>query len=227
MSLILEALRRSERERQRQQADAAAGVLRMAPPPDPAARRRRGLWSVLALSALAAAIGFFRPNDREAPVVAVATAPASDIAGPPPSAVSASAPALKVPAVDAVAPNQASAPATPVVPATAERALTDALGPAPAPAMAAPAAPPPAADADTGARPVRVADLPPAERTALPPLRVTLFAYADDPARRVLWVDGRRVQDGDTLAPGLVLKQIRRDGAELDWQGRALWLERP
>ena len=73
----------------------------------------------------------------------------------------------------------------------------------------------------------RITDLMPAERGRLPPMRVTMFVYAEDQARRVLWIDGRRVQEGDTLAPGLVLTRIDRDGAELDWEGSPLWLSRP
>jgi len=40
-------------------------------------------------------------------------------------------------------------------------------------------------------------------------------------------IDGRRRSEGDRLGEGLVLEQIRRDGAVLNLQGRRFLLPRP
>ena len=71
-----------------------------------------------------------------------------------------------------------------------------------------------------------LARLDPALRAGLPPLRVSLHAYAADPARRFAIIDGQRRREGDLLAPGLHLREIQRDGLALDWRGRTLWVPR-
>ena len=73
---------------------------------------------------------------------------------------------------------------------------------------------------------MEVAMLSPSERSALPPLRISMHVFHEDPSRRFAIVDTQRLREGDVLAPGLRLRSIERDGLELDWQGRALWLPR-
>lgn len=73
----------------------------------------------------------------------------------------------------------------------------------------------------------RLADLPAAERNALPALKLSMHVYADDPAQRFVILDGRRQAEGAALADGVVLAEIRRDGLVLDAHGRRLLLPRP
>ncbi len=68
--------------------------------------------------------------------------------------------------------------------------------------------------------------LSPNERSALPPLRISMHVFHEEPLRRFAIVDGQRLREGDVLAPGLRLETIERDGLQLEWQGRTLWLPR-
>ena len=90
--------------------------------------------------------------------------------------------------------------------------------------------PPAPAPVDAGFGP-RDGDLPwsevaPAAGDALPPLRVSMHVYADDPARRFAIVDGQRRREGDLLQPAMPLLEIRRDGLRIGWQGRVVWVPR-
>jgi general secretion pathway protein B len=56
-------------------------------------------------------------------------------------------------------------------------------------------------------------------RKDLPEMSVTMHVYADDPAERFIVIKGERHVEGDTIADGVTLKQIRPDGMELDFKG--------
>ncbi|MFN3965700.1 general secretion pathway protein GspB [Silanimonas lenta] len=60
----------------------------------------------------------------------------------------------------------------------------------------------------------------------LPPLRLSMHVYAEDPARRFAILDGVRVREGESLEGGLQVLEIRRDGLRLAWNGRVLWVPR-
>ncbi|MEW6585204.1 MAG: general secretion pathway protein GspB [Nitrospirota bacterium] len=53
-----------------------------------------------------------------------------------------------------------------------------------------------------------VAELPEAIRKSLPPLSLTIAFYSDDPASRVARIDGQTVREGEYLASGLLLESI-------------------
>ena len=73
----------------------------------------------------------------------------------------------------------------------------------------------------------RLADLSAAERNALPPLKITMHVFADDPAQRFVILDGRRHAEGATPVDGVVIREIRRDGLVLSLRGRDVLLPRP
>ncbi|MCZ8115226.1 general secretion pathway protein GspB [Silanimonas sp.] len=232
MSLILEALRRSEAERRRAAPPSLLGDT--APPrPPQASPWPMALGGLLLGGLLAAAAAWWWGVGRGAPV---AEAPPTVVtAAPSPPAYD--VPIEPVPAA-AYAPPPSPAPITP-----APRPAPEAAPPSPAPEIQplVPAAPvaettitapiePEAVTsptADTGLGP-RDGDLRWSEGVgdALPPLRVSMHVYADDPARRFAIVDGQRRREGETLQPGLTLLEIRRDGLRLGWQGRVLWIPR-
>lgn len=203
MSLILDALRRSEAERRRGQ------VPTLLDGSSSPRARIRSLWPVALgglLGGLLLAGGlawWLRPLPMpvtmalpQAPVASEPTAPLVLAAAPAPAAPPRSAAAAGATAI-----------ATPKPIAAA--ALPSASG---APGSAVDDLP--------------ISDLPPSQRAALPPLRLSMHVYAEDPAQRFVIIDGQRLRQGDALADGLHLLEVRREGLRLRWQDRVLWLPR-
>jgi general secretion pathway protein B len=56
-------------------------------------------------------------------------------------------------------------------------------------------------------------ELPQSVRDSLPKFRISVIVYADDPADRFVLVNGRRLREQDELQSGVVLDEIRREGA--------------
>jgi hypothetical protein len=81
------------------------------------------------------------------------------------------------------------------------------------PAPAAPAAPSPSASV---ARPAGQPD-----STAL---RVEALIYAETPAERMVFINGRRYREGESIDGRLRIEEIREDGVELSDQGRRFTL---
>jgi hypothetical protein len=59
----------------------------------------------------------------------------------------------------------------------------------------------------------------------LPPLTLELLAYADDPAKQFVFIDGARYATGDRLPGGARVIAINARGAVLLVNGRQLQLE--
>lgn len=166
------------------------------------------LWPLLAVAALAGAAWY-------------AWAPA----GPGPTPVAAESP--PTPSVKELA--QPAAPTALAPPATKPVLPKPAPAPAPAPAPVAVPAPTPAPRAAVapaiqrarapGALP-DVAELPEDLRRALPPIRVATMIDSRDPSQRVLIVNGRAYDAGQSLEPGLVLKEIHTDHAVFEFRGQ-------
>ena len=70
----------------------------------------------------------------------------------------------------------------------------------------------------------RVNDLNPTARAALPPLKISGTTYAENPALRMLIVDGQVLQEGQDIAPGLKLESIGPRSAVIVHQGQRLHL---
>jgi len=225
--MILEALRRSEAERRR--ARQGADEVRWSAAP---ARERR--WGRLWLKVLAAAL-----------LLAMLAALAvlwEQRAGTLPDRTDA-APRAAVPRALPVAASDAGALGRELEPAPVDAAQdaqdapvqprpaqAPAEAPAPAPA-AAPRLPPPAQidappPSDPAPRPeaTRLTALPGSARAALPPLRLSMHVFAEDPAQRFAIIDGARRREGDLLAAGLQVESITREGVRLSWQGQLLEL---
>ncbi len=99
-------------------------------------------------------------------------------------------------------------------PAPAPAPLTKAVPtPAPAPAPTASAA------TSVDARLYTLSELPEDVRAGLPALTVGGAMYSQTPANRMLIINGQVFREGDTLAPGLVLEQIKLKSAVLKVKG--------
>jgi hypothetical protein len=55
--------------------------------------------------------------------------------------------------------------------------------------------------------------LPQGIRDDLPPIKITVLVYAERPGDRFLLTNGQRLVEKDQLDGGLVLDEIRKDGA--------------
>lgn len=93
------------------------------------------------------------------------------------------------------------------------------------PVAAGPAPAAPIALADAASDPVRPwASLPDATRAAMPPLAWSGVVYADRADQRLVVVNGQVAREGEQLATGLQLLQIRPKSVVLRWQGQRIEL---
>jgi general secretion pathway protein B len=221
MSLILEALRKSEAERRRGEMPDLRAEL---PPPAAASRaplRRVLPWIAVALSAGIALLFGLRPLSRDAtpaaPTKAVAMtmpapAPAESVRLQPRVAIAQPPPAPRIAEREPPKPQSAPPAATTIPDSPPE--------PASPPASAAEVAPPsvPAADTETAVN-AMPADL----RKALPPLQLSMHMWDPDPAKRFVILDGERHVEGDSVGP-MQIRRIDASGVLFDWQGRLVRL---
>jgi general secretion pathway protein B len=214
MSFILDALKKSESERQRQAGPALMEV-RIAPP-----RHRLPLWAMLVGALLLlnivvlAAVLVFR--ERSLPVAAPATAAAVT-----PLPVPATVPAATASAIPPLP--AAPAPALQVPPETA------------APLSTNPADYVPALPAGTVRLPTREtpedATLPTrddmvAAGQQLPEVRLSLHVFDSTPANRYVLINSSRLREGDSMPDGLKLERITESGVVLAWRGQRFRLQR-
>ena len=230
MSYILDALRRADAERERGAVPglhAQAGTAAAAAVADASAFGATALrWGLgaAALTALALLgwLALHRP-DTAAPVVVAVAVPAAATPATAPAALPAP---LAAPAAAPLLP--APRPASPLAAPPRPAALARAAAPPPT-ALAAPAAraavPAAAAAVDIAApapadaRIPDLKDLPDALRRELPALAIGGASYSENPANRMLIVNGQVFHEGDRIAPDHVLEQIRLKSAVLRFRG--------
>ena len=224
MSFILDALKKSEAERQRQ-AGPALLEMRIVRP-----ARRLPPWAIVVGVALIGCVGvlaWVALRRTAAPASVAAAAPPTAAAPTPGSASTADA-----------AGQQGSGPATTILPAVAaptpgaapfanvgtEPQNTAAAGddnPADvAPAESAPSGTSPSHSGTAGLR--NYAEL----GGKLPELRLDLHVYAAKPADRYAFINMRKVREGDVTSEGVEVKEITPDGVVLEYQGTEFLLGR-
>jgi len=236
MSLILDALKRAERERQ---TDAIPAPGEVAVPVAGRSRPRRR-WRLLAAAvalAAVAALGWkaWRGKPvRETPQPAVAQ-PAQPVIVARPAPPPAPAPAV-VPGTEAVASlddltNEPILEAVPVPLAPAPAAaVTPTPVPAPVPAKPETQAPEPAASAAPAPAEIPPAliqpaplrkfrEMPPDYRADFPALKIEIHVYEKAPQRRFVMVNGRRYREGERLSEGPAIIEIVPQGIVLEYRG--------
>ena len=219
MSLILEALKKSEAERQRQSGPTLLEV-RIAKP-----QRRYPIWAVvvgllLAVNMILLLVFMLRRPSAPNPDTARALPPATT-APMPPAVLAAPAVPVKAPA----APAQAGPNAADNAPTLSDG--TDASGEAPNPADEQPAIP-----KTSGSVKIQRDDsagyssLPSFSEVSanMPDLRLDLHVYAEQPRDRYALINMQTVHEGDTLSEGARVLAITRDGVALDYRGQQFML---
>jgi general secretion pathway protein B len=215
MSLILEALRKSEAERRR----GATPDLHTELPTSPVLARSTVpgwvLWMLAAAAAIALLLWGARAWWAPSPTpVATAAKPASTpMPALPPVPRFSPPPAVAAPSPPVAAAAQPMSKATPPPAPPTELVPPPALQRAPLPTPIT--ATPPPDDA------LSLSDLTPDERKALPPLKLSMHLWNDDPSRRFVILDGNRLREGDRDGDA-VITAITSDGVLLDWNGRRI-----
>lgn len=257
MSFILDALKKSESDRQRQASPALFEVKVAAP------RRRFPLWAValgalLVINVVVLSWVLLRRQDAPPPVTTAATA------APLPSAATISPTAPATPAMNAngmqptvMVPTTVYVPAQMEMPANSTPNVT-VVQAAPQAGVTGPASTPPLADEprleshepavppDYDARDYRRAITPQqagaiaaarrngelpsrddvvAQGTQVPDLRLDLHVYDPNPANRFVFINMRKLREGETLPEGARVEQITATGVELSYHGKRFTLD--
>lgn len=231
MSFILDALRKSEAARRRSEAPDLFAAMPATPEPV-RARPNWPLWLLGAVAAcsLIAVLWLLAQRAPEAPPASPTVDASAETAPTDEAGIIVPAPESMAEPVAVPTPPQARPSADPPPAATA------ATSPSPAtpPPMPLPAPPrePPAPPPDVAVAPivppagsvVTLADLDPATRKLLPPLKLSMHLWNETAAQRFVILDGQRLREGDLLGE-LVIERITRDGAVLAWRGGQLRIE--
>jgi general secretion pathway protein B len=235
VSFILDALKKSETDRQRQTSPALFEVKVAAP------RRRLPVWALALAGLLVVNVGvlaWILMRQPAAPNASAATSPAASVAAPPTSPtdpgrmVTLTMPADSGSTVT-VSPNHpdAGVVAPSAAPPLAEEPLL-AGGEAPvppnydandyAPAVTVTQANE-AAARRAGVLPSRDEVL--AQGAQLPELRLDLLVYAVKPANRFVFINMRKLREGESLPDGVLVETITPTGAQLSFHGKRFILE--
>lgn len=247
MSYILDALKRADTERERERGNVPglhsqnlpSGSIQRDRRRQPPKLARVVAWAGLLVLAVVAAWAFWPGAERQQDL-ASSTVSATEPVQPPAAQAPAKAPSA--PTAAASEPLTATAPELPILapppppppppPARAERPraggtadapAASASGPATAPATPAPAATAPSGGSVAAPQPAaavrRFAELSPELRAQLPQVNVSGSTYSSNPKLRTLIANGKVIQEGDEIAPGLQVETIGQRSAVLNFKG--------
>ncbi len=74
--------------------------------------------------------------------------------------------------------------------------------------------------------PITYWQLPDAIRADVPEIKYSVLVYDKDPAERFILINGERFREGDIYQPGLVVKEVRRDGVIFSYRLYQFLVER-
>jgi general secretion pathway protein B len=237
MSFILDALKKSETDRQRQASPALFEVKVAAP------RRKFPLWAVglavlLGVNMLALAWVLMRKPDAPAQTAAATPPPAAQVAVPGNQPGMVTVPATVTIPTTVQIPASA-APAITVgeasqVPPLAEEPLLEGSEPAVPPDYDARDYRPAITAEQAGAiaRARRNGELPTRDEvlaggSQIPDLRLDLHVYDANPANRFVFINMRKLKEGESLPEGVRVDQITPQGAEMSFRGKRFMLSGP
>ena len=220
MSFILDALKKSELDRQRQTVPGLMDT-RIAQP-------RRGLpvWAIVVCALLGLnLLVFVYLLTRSAKPAAPNAAATPALSAKAPAAASAPSAADHFSPLD---PAPEYAPEIPVAAADSAATLKPPIGRTTPSAIAGASAPhashppePLLTDADTDSQEVlpTINELSLSGPQALPELHLDVHVYATKPAERFVYINMRKYHEGSTLQEGPTVEHIRRDGVVLSFGG--------
>ncbi len=249
MSFILDALKKSENERQRQSSPALFEVKVAAP------RRKFPLWAAglaLLLGVNMLVLVWVVLRHPEAPATqSAATQPQAPAASPAPAIASTAPPGMVTVPATVTLPTTVNIPisAAPSVNVGAAPAGPGVVGPSSTPPLAeepqlqkqAPSIPPDydARDYRPAITPAQASAIAAARRNGelpsrdeylsqggqLPDLRLDLHSYAPNPSLRFVFINMRKLREGESLPEGVRVEQITPTGVELSYHGKRFTLD--
>lgn len=216
MSLILEALRKSEADRRR--GETPNVHVELSPSPMPR-RSHLPAWAWWTIAAVMGAAGWWFLHARTSQLSPETVIPAAST----PAAFHDETEMDPLPPVKhlSLQPMRAATPA-PVAMASRITAVSSVRQDS-IPVIATPAPIPILASSPAERDLLRLSDLSIQERKGLPPLKLTMHMWNDDPAQRFVILDGNRLHEGDRVGDATITT-IMTDGVLLDWNGRRLKL---
>jgi general secretion pathway protein B len=206
MSYILDALRKSDQQRQHGKAPTLLSAQNV-PSLTDNQRQRFNTWIAAALIGLGILIGWLRPWQSQ-----TTTAPVTRHDQPAPAAVPQAPSPAPLAQIPAPLPKNVSATPTPEKPAPKHLSSSP-------PDTAAQSSETSAATATQEQRIVRKDELPPAVRQNLPDIAIAFHQYSNTPGERRVMINNIVLRQGDWVAPGLRLEQITAQGVVLSSQG--------
>lgn len=239
MSFILDALKKSENERQRHQGPSLVDV------PARRTQSERPLWvfalaGLLILNLVVFLIVLLRKNDAPTTHEPVQSAPA--VATPAPAPPAAAAPVTPpaspiVPAqpqptrgdptvrslAEEAGVEEVEEPGVPAEPDVADAANVPAgpriVSPITGPSSTPVRSPPTSAEHHPDEILPTINDLTANGNAQFPPVHLDIHVYATRPADRFVFINMKKYREGESTAEGLYVEQIRRDGVVLNHQG--------
>lgn len=235
MSFILDALRKSDQQRQRSATPTLTTAQTTAAPP----RQPALLWYGLMAAALVGAgilIGWMHQAPSEPVAMTIPPGPGKPVEtrGPAFTAAPLAAapetfrkPEPPAPQREATTPLPAATPPS----LTAVKPPTAVTPPLPGPAVVAttaketaaprPAEPanPVAGDAQRESSVMLLSELPPAIQQEIPKLSILAHSYSSKPKARFVFINDRMVREEEYPVPGLRLEQITPDGMVFSYRG--------
>jgi general secretion pathway protein B len=228
MSYILEALRRSQAERERGRVPGLDAQLATAQGASKTPRTRvpvmwlgagLGVGLMAAVAAAAWRLGSPAPAPAPAPAVAVLAQPPQGLAaGPGPGAA-------VVPAAAETAPVAVPSPSLPVVVSAPVLVPPKVSAPVAAPVTPATPRTPAAGPAGGEPRAIPLAELTAEQRRDMPPMAIGGSIWSENAASRFVMVNGQVVHEGEPAGAGVTVERIGQKATVLRW--RELRIEVP
>ena len=215
MSFILDALKKSENERQQQ----SGGEFSSVPTSSAGARPARWIWLIAVLLAINVAVLLgilLRPDVRSTTTTALddaALPPVPELEAPVGQALT-TTPSFEQQLAQARQQQPAAAPATTTGQAPTETTSAPAAQPTPAPATS---------NAD---RIPTIEELRLDGSLQLPELHIDIHVYSEKPDDRFVFINMNKHREQSQLDEGPVVREITAEGVILQYQGRSFLLSR-
>lgn len=203
MSLILEALKKSEQQRQREKAPSLQSIHQPAHIVSKPARQPWLLFAVAVVIVNIAVLGywFWRQQNNAIPVAQVLPSVSTAQPHKENESDNSSSSAQRESVQAAASANTSAEKIQPEFTQITPRGAVDHVAPS-----------------DSTQRVEEIGELPESVRNNLPAMTFSFHVYSDNPEQRTIIINDRRVREGEEISTGLKLQAITQDGVILLFQ---------